>query len=72
MEFKITRHPDRDIKQSFPIRSRVRGWFFRVDELPTVIRPVVQSPGMPEGDETVLLVEDEPAVREPLVLTGKP
>ena len=35
MEFKTTRHPDRDIKQSFPIRSRVRGWFFRVDELPT-------------------------------------
>ena len=29
------RHPDRDIKQSFPIRSRVTGWFFRVDELST-------------------------------------
>jgi len=35
MDFITTRHPDRDIKQSFPIRSRVRGWFFRVDELPT-------------------------------------
>ena len=35
MNFVATRHPDREIKQSFPIRSRVRGWFFRVDELPT-------------------------------------
>ena len=35
MDFITTRHPDREIKQSFPIRSRVRGWFFRVDELPT-------------------------------------
>ena len=35
MDFITTRHPDRDIKQSFPIRSQVRGWFFRVDELPT-------------------------------------
>jgi hypothetical protein len=35
MDFITTRHPDREIKQSFPIRSQVRGWFFRVDELPT-------------------------------------
>jgi hypothetical protein len=28
-------HPDREIRQSFPVRGRVRGWFFRVDELPT-------------------------------------
>ena len=35
MDFITTRHPDRDIKQSFPIRSQVRGWFFRVNELPT-------------------------------------
>jgi hypothetical protein len=28
-------HPDRGIRQSFPIRGRVRGWFFRVEELPT-------------------------------------
>ncbi|MDH5619502.1 MAG: hypothetical protein OEZ11_12855 [Gammaproteobacteria bacterium] len=35
MDFLTTRHPDREIKQSFPIRSRISGWFFRVDELPT-------------------------------------
>jgi hypothetical protein len=35
MDFITKGHPDRDIKQSFPIRSQVRGWFFRVDELPT-------------------------------------
>lgn len=35
MDSIAIRHPDRDIKQSFSIRSRVRGWFFRVDELPT-------------------------------------
>ena len=29
------RHPDREIRQSFPVRGRVRGWFFRVEELPT-------------------------------------
>ena len=29
------RHPDREIRQSFQVRGRVRGWFFRVDELPT-------------------------------------
>jgi len=28
-------HPDRQIRQSFPVRGRVRGWFFRVEELPT-------------------------------------
>ena len=35
MDSVAMRHPDRDIKQSFPVRSRVRGWFFRVDQLPT-------------------------------------
>jgi hypothetical protein len=28
-------HPDRGILQSFPVRGRVRGWFYRVEELPT-------------------------------------
>ena len=28
-------HPDRQVRQSFPVRGRVRGWFFRVEELPT-------------------------------------
>jgi hypothetical protein len=29
------KHPDRQIRQSFPVRGRTRGWFFRVEELPT-------------------------------------
>jgi hypothetical protein len=28
-------HPDRQIRQSLPVRGRVRGWFFRVEELST-------------------------------------
>ena len=28
-------HPDRGIQQSFAVRGRVRGWFFRVEELPS-------------------------------------
>lgn len=28
-------HPDRRTQQSFPVRGRVRGWFFRVEELPS-------------------------------------
>ncbi len=35
MDYIGARHPDRDIRQSFPVRGRVRGWFFRVEELPT-------------------------------------
>ncbi len=44
--------------------SRFRVLLPRVEERPTAIRQVVQTPGMPTGTETVLLVEDEPAVRE--------
>ena len=44
--------------------SRFRILLPRVEEAPTVVQPVVEAPGMPEGDETILLVEDEPAVRE--------
>jgi len=35
MNYVGARHPDREIQQSFPVRGRVRGWFFRVEELPT-------------------------------------
>lgn len=35
MDFTVDRHPDSQIKQSYPIRSRLHGWFFRVDELAT-------------------------------------
>jgi hypothetical protein len=35
MDYVGGSHPDREIRQSFPVRGRVRGWFFRVEELPT-------------------------------------
>ena len=35
MDYAGGSHPDRQIRQSFPVRGRVRGWFFRVEELPT-------------------------------------
>ncbi len=35
MDYIGAPHPDRDIQQSFPVRGRIRGWFFRVEELPT-------------------------------------
>ena len=35
MDYPGGRHPDRQIRQSYPVRGRVRGWFFRVEELPT-------------------------------------
>ena len=44
--------------------SRFRILLPRVDDEPSVARRVLQSPGMPSGKETILLVEDEPAVRE--------
>ncbi len=51
--------------QSEPGRgSRFRILLPRVEGEPTATRPVARSLGMPQGDETVLLVEDEPAVRE--------
>lgn len=35
MDFATTQDPDSQIRQSYPIRSRVYGWYFRVEELPT-------------------------------------
>ncbi len=35
MDYIGATHPDREIQQSFPVRGRIRGWFFRVEELPT-------------------------------------
>ena len=35
MDFAATPDPDSQIRQSYPIRSRVFGWYFRVEELPT-------------------------------------
>jgi PAS domain S-box-containing protein len=44
--------------------SRFRILLPRVEGEPTRVAPLPQSLGMPKGEETVLLVEDEPAVRE--------
>ena len=35
MNYMSVRHPDREIRQSYPVRGKARGWFFRVEELPT-------------------------------------
>ena len=35
MDFAAPQDPDAQIRQSYPIRSRVYGWYFRVEELPT-------------------------------------
>ena len=34
MDYVDTPHPERGIQQSFQVRGRIRGWFFRVEELP--------------------------------------
>jgi two-component system cell cycle sensor histidine kinase/response regulator CckA len=44
--------------------SRFRILLPRIEEQPTTVRQVSHAPGMPKGDETILLVEDEPAVRD--------
>ena len=41
--------------------SRFRVLLPRVDEKPSGVRTVSESPGLPRGGERVLLVEDEPA-----------
>jgi len=35
MDFVAPQDRDSQIRQSYPIRSRVGGWYFRVEELPT-------------------------------------
>ena len=35
MDFAVRNDPDSEIRQSYPIRSRVYGWYFRVEELPS-------------------------------------
>ena len=44
--------------------SRFRILLPRVDETPTAVAATAQVTGLPRGDETILLVEDEPAVRD--------
>ncbi len=51
------RHPDRDIRQSFPVRGKVRGWFYRVEELPT---GHWQVKGRDRFGQTVSIVGESP------------
>lgn len=53
----MMRHPDREVRQSFPVRSQVRGWFFRVDELPT---GYWQVKGRDRHGHTISCVGDSP------------
>jgi hypothetical protein len=68
------RHPDREIRQSFPVRGRVRGWFFRVEELPS---GCWQVKGHDRFGQTVRCLGSNPedvlndAESEALVLTGR-
>ncbi len=57
MDYIGTPHPDRDIRQSFPVRGRIRGWFFRVEELPT---GYWQAKGRDRRGRTVISVDVEP------------
>ncbi len=57
MDYRETPHPDRRIQQSFPVRGRLRGWFFRVEELPT---GCWQARGRDRYGRTVVSVDVEP------------
>lgn len=35
MDYAGESHLEKGIQQSFPVRGRIRGWFFRVEELPS-------------------------------------
>ena len=35
MDYVGEPHPEREIRNSYPVRGRTSGWFFRVEELPT-------------------------------------
>ena len=57
MDFAVRNDPDSQIKQSYPIRSRVYGWYFRVEELPT---GYWQVKGRDRHGHTVTRVGDNP------------
>ena len=57
MDYIAERDPHAQIKQSYPIRSRVFGWHFRVEELPT---GYWQAKGRDGHGHTVVHVGDNP------------
>ncbi len=57
MDFAVRNDPDSEIRQSYPIRSRVYGWFFRVEELPS---GYWQVKGRDRHGNTVTRVGDKP------------
>ena len=57
IDFAIDRDPDSDIRQSYPIRSRIYGWFFRMEELPT---GYWQVKGRDRHGHTLTQVGDDP------------
>jgi hypothetical protein len=57
MDYAGESHPDRGIQQSFPVRGRVRGWFFRVEELPS---GYWQVRGRDRHGQTVSVIGDGP------------
>jgi hypothetical protein len=57
MDYAGESHPDRRIQQSFPVRGRVRGWFFRVEELPN---GYWQVRGRDRYGQTVSVIGDGP------------
>ena len=57
MDFAVRNDPDSEIRQSYPIRSRVYGWYFRVEELPS---GYWQVKGRDRFGHTVTRVGDNP------------
>jgi len=57
MDYAGESHPEQRTQQSFPVRGRVRGWFFRVEELPS---GHWQVRGRDRHGQTVRVVGDGP------------
>ena len=57
MDYAGESHPEQRIQQSFPVRGRVRGWFFHVEELPS---GHWQVRGRDRHGQTVRVVGDGP------------
>ncbi len=57
MDFTVQKEPDSEIRQSFPIRGRVFGWYFRLEELPT---GYWQVKGRDRYGHTVTKIGDNP------------
>ena len=57
MDYVGEAHPEREIRNSYPVRGRTTGWFFRVEELPT---GYWQVKGRDRHGHTVLCVGVDP------------